>query len=137
MDNKSAETVPKKPFKAAMLSLLMGAGAGQIFNGQLFKGMVMIVLFIVPVILVANEIMNIYMRFLTRIMSGDLSVIPVIIEKITNSGVISSYSQFALVLWGISIVDAFYYAFLFNKKMAHELKSNENNVLVDSNEIKN
>lgn len=126
MDNKITESVPKKPFRAALTSLIMGAGAGQIYNGQIFKGIVMVILFLVPIGLAANEMFNIYMRYLSKIMAGDLNAVSTIVDKVTNSAAISSYSGFAAILWVISIIDAFYYAFLYNKKIYHEKNDAEN-----------
>lgn len=108
----------KNPYKAAFYCLMLGAGAGQIYNGQKRKGAAMMILFLAPVCYLTYLIFVIYSKYWQRAMAGDLSVAAEFIREIRGSESISTNSSFAAVLWIISIVDGFVSANLINRQNA-------------------
>jgi len=114
-----SEVAIKSPVRAALYSLLFGAGAGQIYNGQIKKGVFMIILFFGPVCYLAYLIFTIYFKYWPRAMAGDLSVAPEFIYDVRSNEAIAANSSFAGVLWAISIIDGYMSAKMINKKTGH------------------
>ncbi|HOD42267.1 MAG TPA: hypothetical protein PKW98_07065 [Candidatus Wallbacteria bacterium] len=112
----TSENNIKSPLKAAIYCLLFGAGAGQIYNGQMRKGAAMMILFFAPVCYLTYMILVIYSKYWHRAAAGDLSVAADFIRDIRNDQAIATNSSFAGVLWLISIVDGYVSAKLINKK---------------------
>jgi TM2 domain-containing membrane protein YozV len=112
------ETPAKSPYKAAFYCLILGPGAGQIYNGQKRKGAAMMILFLAPVCYLTYMIFAIYSKYWQRAMEGDLSVAGDFIREVRSSESISTNSSFAAVLWIISMVDGFVSANLINKQNA-------------------
>lgn len=126
MDRKDANTgpgsngaakAPRSPYKAALYCLMLGAGAGQIYNGQKRKGFAMMALFFAPVCYACYLILAIYAGYWHRAMAGDLGVIAEFVRDVRSSESIATNSSFAGLLWIISIVDGFVSARLINKKI--------------------
>lgn len=113
-----SETPAKNPYKAAFYCLILGAGAGQIYNGQKRKGAAMIILFLAPVCYLTYLIFAIYSKYWQRAIEGDLSVAAEFISEVRSSESIATNSSFAAILWIISIVDGFVSAKLINKQNA-------------------
>ncbi len=107
----------RNPFKAALYSLMFGAGAGQIYNGQRKKGIFMIVFFAGAVVYLIYLILLIYSKYWQRALSGDLSVAAEFIGEIKSNEAIAANSSFAGILWVISIIDGYVSAKIINKKM--------------------
>jgi TM2 domain-containing membrane protein YozV len=115
---ETVETPAKNPYKAAFYCLILGAGAGQIYNGQKRKGAAMMILFLAPVCHLTYLIFAIYSKYWQRAMEGDLSVAAEFISEVRGCESISTNSSFAAILWIISIVDGFVSAKLINKQNA-------------------
>lgn len=128
-----SETPVKNPYKAAFYCLILGAGAGQIYNGQKRKGAAMTILFLAPVCYLTYLIFSIYSKYWQRAMEGDLSVAAEFIREVRGSESISTNSSFAAVLWIISIVDGFVSAKLINKQNAR-LAAGDNINAIDGGE---
>lgn len=111
-------TAGKSPWRAALLCILLGAGAGQIYNGQKAKGIAMLLLFFVPVAYVTYLIVAIYARFWDRIAAGDMTVVPEFAEALKKEEAVGFYSGIAGALWIISAVDAFVSAHMINRAEA-------------------
>jgi TM2 domain-containing membrane protein YozV len=111
-----SEVTVKSPVKAALYSLLFGAGAGQIYNGQTKKGVFMIALFFGPVCYLIYLMLMIYFKYWQRAMAGDLSVAAEFIREIRSNEAIAANSSFAGILWIISMIDGYVSAKMINKK---------------------
>jgi|GEM_PF-3678957 len=105
----------RSPVRAAMYSLILGAGTGQLYNGQKKKGWFMIVLFFGLVIYLAYLIIKLYMIYLPRVQAGDLSMIMEFWRELKSSERISSTSEFCAILWVLSIIDGYVSALNINK----------------------
>ena len=115
-----SENTVKSPARAAFYSLIFGAGAGQIYNGQTKKGVFMIVLFFGPICYLTYLILTIYFKYLQRAIAGDLSVIAEFIRDVRSNEAIAANSSFAGILWIISMIDGYVSANMINKKMGSE-----------------
>lgn len=115
-----SENTVKSPGRAALYSLLFGAGAGQIYNGQTKKGVFMIVLFFGPVCYLVYLILMIYFKYWQRAIAGDLSVMAEFIRDVRSNEAIAANSSFAAILWIISMIDGYVSANMINKKAGHE-----------------
>ncbi len=95
----------KNPGVAAVLSFIF-AGAGQIYNGQILKGVLIVITFwllggIVVTLMLANMLYWNYSSWLYIV------------------------APFLFVLWGYSVVDAYKSAEKINKKIANKEGENE------------
>lgn len=110
------ENTVKSPAKAAFYSLIFGAGAGQIYNGQTKKGVFMIVLFLGSVCYLTYLILTIYFKYWPRVIAGDLSVAAEFVRDLRSNEAIAANSSFAAILWIISMIDGYVSANMINKK---------------------
>ena len=115
---------PVKPFRAALLSLLLGPGAGQIYNGQKKKGYLMLAVFLAVFAYMVYQLFLIYAVYFPRISKGDVSAAVEFMDAALAAGV-GSNTGFIGFLWLVSIVDAYISAMMIKKRdsMSHNAEN--------------
>lgn len=106
--------VTNNPKKALIYSLIFGAGVGQIYNNQIKKGVLMLVLFFVPLFYtIYLIILNFLMLY--KLMPLNLMFLIELINKIKGDELILKNLSFLFIIWLISAIDSFVSARLLNK----------------------
>jgi len=116
-----------KPFRAALLSLVLGPGAGQIYNGQKKKGYIMLAIFFAVFAYMVYQIFLIYGVYSPRISQGDASAVVDFANALWTRSDTASNSSFIAVIWLISIADAYISASMINKFNAAQNAGSEQN----------
>ncbi|HNY10148.1 MAG TPA: hypothetical protein PKK26_01025 [Candidatus Wallbacteria bacterium] len=124
--NVSRGTV--RPFKAALLSLVLGPGAGQIYNGQKKKGYIILSIFFAVLGYLVYQIFSIYAVYYPSIAKGEVSAAVDFINAVWTGSDAASNSGFIGFLWLISIVDAYVSAEMMKRtaSAAHNVEAGVN-----------
>lgn len=104
-----------KPFRAALLSLVLGPGAGQIYNGQKKKGYIMLAIFFAAFGYTVYQIFLIYSPYSLRMSQGDASAVMDFANALWTRSDTVSNSSFIGFVWLISIADAYISASMINR----------------------
>jgi TM2 domain-containing membrane protein YozV len=97
------------PKKAALLTLFLGPGAGQIYNEQYVKGAIFLTFFLVALGWTLKIVFAAYFMYYDRIAMGDLTAISLILDKISAERVAWFFNT-ATLLWIYSIFEAYFVA---------------------------
>jgi len=103
------------PFRAALISLVLGPGAGQLYNGQKKKGYIMLAIFFAVFGYMLYQIFSIYALYSQRMSQGDASAVMDFANALWTRSDTASNSSFIAAIWLISIADAYISASMINK----------------------
>lgn len=107
LDRGPAQTpAPRNPVKAGLLSLLLGPGAGQIYNGQMKKAKLLLAAFFAALCYAGYKVITIYAVYYPRMAAGDLSAAIAFAKAALSDESVLANSKFIGVLWLASIADA-------------------------------
>lgn len=118
----------RRPWKAASMSLLFGAGFGQIYNKQYVKAAILIPLFLGSVILTIVVVWNaaVLNYPLLAQAAGDPGQVKMIYDKMLADVAAARggwYGEASLLIWFLSIVDGYVAAGNINRRLEIEARS--------------